>query len=831
MRVELPQTTSRHKVARSTCLLLCGIVLLPLTFSNTLWQEVWSGVRSRAWDGTGHSSVARLYSQSAFPDTFGWTHSHFAGMPLPNFYPPFFYWLVALLEHTRLFSFETALKLVVVIPVLLTPAALWLLGYALAGRSRLTATVTALTGIALLADARFSAAFPAGLDYFSTFQIGLYSQPLGFVLLIAWFITYLRAHENRWRFMLAAVLLALTVLANFFNAVTAALFIAAILTQDGLRLGIALRNGDYRVLLHTLAAHLFVPIAALCLTLFWLIPMVTSYDFFVTKPSILRAAEMVTPAMWWLYAVALIGSLAWLRRPTPAAWTYLATCLVLALLVVFAATIAPDWFPLQSARFLATLNFLLVVPVGYALAGAVRGLAALLGETTRDGTLTLGRARFTTGTVIVLLLLTLTGSPGTRWAYAFYPKGEIADVDAVLRFARNHAQGSYLVEVVNPWNTRVAFDARAMNSYLGAQGNQVLTGVFHEASPTSLFTLPLTNAFSQYPDSFGVSSVISDDLDFAAQPLTDHLERARMMNARYFVIHTPQMKERLAKESEIAERHDFGEWSVFEIRGASPPHARALQYKPALVISDFTLKLRRRNEPNFIRWVEEQFAAGWFDVALARSPESNLDRLTDIESFGALVVDTYIYTDEDRAIQVLRDFSNTGTVILLQSENHLFRRISGARDEFKHLEIVGRESMSSGDKVDGLRPSFHYDGTPLRRQWQQIQGILSRSKTPVGANATVTSSFEQNAIRLDYDATTSTGKVPVLVATTYHPNWRRADEGAVYAATPFYMLTFIDKHAELKFERRWFDRAAVWTSAATLGGLCLFVGWGMRRRT
>jgi hypothetical protein len=245
-------------------------------------------------------------------------------------------------------------------------------------------------------------------------------------------------------------------------------------------------------------------------------------------------------------------------------------------------------------------------------------------------------------------------------------------VDAVLRFARNHQDGRYLVEVVNPWNTRVAFDARAMNSYLGAQGNETLSTVFHEASPTALFSLPVVNAFSQYPDSFGISSVLSDDLDFHTQPLADHIKRAQALGTRYLVIHTPEMKERLGKEAGVGIRDDFGAWSVFELRGAVDPHARALPYKPALVVSDFTLKQRRRHEPSYIRLVEEQFNDNWFDVLLVRSPEMRLDRLPDIDEFGALIVDAYDYADEDAAYNLLRTFAQSRQLVLMSDDSALF---------------------------------------------------------------------------------------------------------------------------------------------------------------
>src|SRR5438445_593521 len=163
---------------------LVVIAALPVLIRNKLWRAVWGGTQSRAWDGTGHSAIAQIYDQSIFPDTFGWTNAYFAGMPFPNFYTPVFYWCVALIHHTDLVSFATAFKLMVVVPVLLMPVAIWLLGWFLSNKNRLVATAVAVGSVLLLIDVRFMGALLAGLDYFSTFQIGLYTQPLGFILLI-----------------------------------------------------------------------------------------------------------------------------------------------------------------------------------------------------------------------------------------------------------------------------------------------------------------------------------------------------------------------------------------------------------------------------------------------------------------------------------------------------------------------------------------------------------------------------------------------------------------------------------------------------------------------
>jgi uncharacterized membrane protein len=100
------------------------IIGLPVTISYKLWFEILRGAQPRAWDGTGHYSIAYIYGQTIFPNTFGWTQSYFAGMPFPNFYPPLFYWCVALLDRATPLPFNWAFKLMVALPVLLLPASI-----------------------------------------------------------------------------------------------------------------------------------------------------------------------------------------------------------------------------------------------------------------------------------------------------------------------------------------------------------------------------------------------------------------------------------------------------------------------------------------------------------------------------------------------------------------------------------------------------------------------------------------------------------------------------------------------------------------------------------
>ena len=823
-------------------------MVVPVVLTWKVWAAIWRGEFSRAWDGTGHSAIAQIYDQAIFPNTFGWTLSYFGGMPFPNFYPPLSYWCVALLHHTHLFSFASSFKLMVVLPVLLMPAAIWLLAWFLSNRNRPVATAAVLASVLLLIDLRIMGTLLAGLDYFSTFQIGLYTQPLGFVLLIGWFVVYSGIGATNsslsdradgapafpaGRFALASLLLALTVLANFFNATTAAVLILTTVIGDLVRWRNAVKAEQRKLERGRLISHMLSPLLGGSLTLFWLVPMLSEYRYFVTRPYVVETQSLISPGLAIWYAIALVGSVIWVRAQRLGQvaalhmWPYLGACVILAAAVIFAALFAPSWFPLQTPRFLATLTFLLTVPVGFALAAAFRWLAKLLGEiSSKNPTITLKRTRYTVGVMAVIFLIIVISAPDLSWAYAFYAKGQKTSIDDVLDFARQHRDGRYLVEVINPkvgaaW-TEASFDARAINSYLGSQGNETISGVFHEASPNALFTLPVVNAFSNYPDSFGVSSVLADDLDFAAQPLSEQIKRAQFLGVKYLIIRTPAMKERVGKEITSAIRHDIGWWTVFEMPGPSAPKIQALPYRPALVLSSFTVKARRRNEMSFIRLAEEQFADNWFDVLLAKSAETKIDRLADLEKFGALIVDSYDYNDEAIAFQRLREFAKTRNLICFSSDSALFRRIEAARTEFPLLEVLERGPEERGEIIEALKPTYHYGTSSIRQQWKTIRGILERNKIATGAGPSdVEGEIAHNTIRVANKTTSNA--VPVLVATTFHPNWNRNDGGAIYAATPFYMLTFLEHPISINYQRTVLDRLGIWLSGIGFVVLCLAV--------
>jgi len=849
----------------------------------------------RAWDGTGHFAVAQIYDNSIFPDTFGWVDSYFAGMPFPNFYPPLFFWLVALLHHSHLLTFAAAFKLMVLLPLLLMPALMWLLAWRISGRDYQLAFCSSFLSLFPLIDPRFGGQFiwSSGLDYFSTLAIGMYTQPLGFMLLILWYLTYLYTRHTFWRFMLSSLLLALAVLGNYLNGITSILFIAATLVWDGVRY---VRSSSdpaaKREARRTFISHFISPLISFAFTLFWVVPMLTTYRYFVTRP---YSNVIFTVNMGIFYVVAIFGVLCWRRRANFATWPYVSVCLSLIIILVFAKTISPSWYPLQANRLSPTLNFLLAVPVGFAVATLFRYLQNKLArKLPLPPSIVRMKPYGPAGFAIAMVVIGFAISQSwdlqvlTRMikTSSFYPPPErvvslvansqpvpppnfdaslvrdkppakvtrqemyalsdrehasdeagsaraLTEMNAILSFANEHRDGRYAVEFPDQYDPRtLALDARALNSYLGVQGNETLIVVFREASSSSVFMYPQVNAMSFNSDSFGLSSVLSDDLDFFDQPLARHLERARLLGMKYFVVQTPGMKERLGKEPAVSRRHDFEQWSVFEMKDPPPAKVQVLPYRPALLVTNFTVKGRFSNQPTYIRFAEEQFADGWFDVALVRSQSAFLDTigsLEDLNQFGAIILDSYDCFRCEFVYRELREYAQSRPLILLMANEDLFDRIRTSISDFPNARIVERTTDDPPLWLDNDWPKHRYGPSAIRKQWSEIREILDRNKIPTEpVSITAESKPREISINVQADSGTATPQgVPVLINTTFHPNWQ--SDRPLYVASPMFMLTFVRGPTHLYFARRTVDYVGLWASAIVLAAWFGLLVWHYRR--
>lgn len=817
------------------------VTAVPIILLREFWSAVLVAGWPRALDGSGHFALARIEAALIFPDTFGWTDAFFMGMPFPNFYPPLFYWTIGLLARLGLADPLVSLKLLVALPLVLMPAVLWWACGAVCARAPVRATAAALSLFPLL-QPFFHGPLGSGLNYNDTFATGLYTQPLAFLILLAWLRFYCGAGRfTPPRVIGCAFLLALVILTNFFTALVgfamAGFVFASDLWQSRGRLS------------HAAVGRAAAVVSAVVLVLFWLVPMLLTYDYFVTRP-LSELPLYVTPQMAAWYALGSVGLLLWMREPARPA-SFIALCWGMLATLLLSRSLAPQWFPLQPFRLAPAVTFCFSLPAAYALvrlAGAVpvrrpRGLSVAAGLVVLAlaGLVTATRSarlvnRYLTGISFYVgpdrTALELSPREQSEWI-ARHPDWGPQMIDAaragmgnpagsaaltgILSFARHHRDGRYLVEVPDGMDSHYrVFDSRAITSYLGAQGNQAAGAVFREASPSSLFVNAQVNALSADVDSFGISSVLADDIDFAEQPLDRHLARVAWLGVRYLVIFTGQMRAALDRHPLVVPVYSRAGWSVYRLHGTAPL-VEPLRYLPALVFAPMTVKARTTADSTFIRFAEEQFADGWFDVPLVRSSMRHLDGMAHPESFGALIVTRYDCNDCEAATRLLERFAASRPLILFRGPGQLFRRLAQQRSRLPLitvLELPGADSSEPVRTQDG--PTRRYGTAPFRAAWRQIRAILDAHRQ---AAPTARIAAQYRGSSLHVDVAPSPAAVPILIRQTHHPRWVLSGGEELYASSPMFSLAFASAPLRLEYRRTGLERAALVVSFASALGL------------
>src|SRR5262249_52552612 len=166
-------------------------------------------------------------------------------------------------------------------------------------------------------------------------------------------------------------------------------------------------------------------------------------------------------------------------------------------------------------------------------------------------------------------------------------------------------------------------------------------------------------------------------------------------------------------------------------------------------------------EYDFVRFAEEQFTDGWFDVLLARSVEIKVDQIEDLNQFGALILDRYEYVDESTAFEKLRSFAQGHLLILLSSNAPLFRRIEASIDSFHFAKIIERPRQAPGKYLEALTPTTRYGSSAIRRTWAEIRRVLDSQKVSIDDSAiTVKADVSQTSIDIDLTSAPSIEDLP-----------------------------------------------------------------------
>jgi hypothetical protein len=355
---------------------------------------------------------------------------------------------------------------------------------------------------------------------------------------------------------------------------------------------------------------------------------------------------------------------------------------------------------------------------------------------------------------------------------------------------------------------------------------------------SSEFLYPLAGAFSSGLDTYALSSILTDDTTFFRENPELHLRQADYYRIRYFVLETSRAKARMAQLSlGRAERHDFGVWTVFELKDRPAPDVQPLGVRPILVLTSFSAKARLQSNFNFFRLAEEEFLRTP-SLPLTYAPAYRLDKLPDPAGFGALVVERYEYHDAGAAFGAVQVFSRQRPVVLIAADDPLFRSLSARRAELGAVRIVERAPSNGAERWIGVGRPVSYARNPVRLTWMIVRAALGEvlERGSVGLTVTCSVSRAPALQRITCEGGAGEGATNVAVASSFHPNWRAAGGAPVLMLSPSLTYTQVQGTAELRFRRNAVERGALWLSGfalAVVGALSMREKWlrSFRRRT
>lgn len=740
------------------------LMLLTIGVNWKFFQTFWQLQIIGGWDGTSHAAIGEYYSRYIFPKTWGWIPYWFNGMPFPQFYPPLFYFLLALLAKFLPLSYTTLLKGMLTGLTLSLPVLLSWITYRYTC-NRYAAFAAGLTTVFNLSFDSYGDKF--GIALGGTFRDGLFTQLLGFICLLLWFNLLLQVESSQRARYGSGILLFCTLLSNVHIVPVAATLWSTTAIFRGSRL---IRNFNQKDVMPW--GRLYVGLWVLpCLcAAFWYLPMLCHFEYVATMA--LASPNMQLVLRLWMGYLGMIGiaSLMSIVKKDHIIQIIVAACLGI---LTVSGIQSKNWLPslpLQPFRFLAVFYFLSPILIGYVI-----------------GNLT---AWFTRSSLKILacgiMLLPIAGNLYQHKIsyFGFYHDYEREQIKQIIQYMQGKLEATN-VEVYTPYAQPSHF---VLNALLGKNGVHTSYIVFREAAIGSIFQTPLRNSLSHDKEAWGIDTFLAYDGEFLSQDIDKHLDRAKFMGMKYFLAASPAMVKMFINHPRTELLRDFGVWKLFQLR-ESVAWAEVLHYEPVAFFGDVNFKKRNVFDYDFVRFQEELFFQGIFDPLLVRPVNPYLDMSSDWHRFKLAIIADYRYRSLEQAYANLEAYSRSHPLLCIASDDPLFTRL---------LQLDASHQIYSFPHLTDQQEDLQ----PLRTQLKSIFDLIERLKVPIAGaqNQHVQKvNITNNQIEVVLSRQTEQ-ELPILIKVNYFPAWRRSDENApLYMATPTFILSYTRQDMTLTF--------------------------------
>ncbi|HRY31244.1 MAG TPA: hypothetical protein P5328_02540 [Candidatus Paceibacterota bacterium] len=739
------------------------------------------------WDGSGHYAIAKLYAENIFPTFWGWIPNWYNGMPFPQFYPPVFYYLCAVIYKISAIEFDAVFKTIPLLTATLIPVGLSALYHSQISKSKFQSFWVLVLSAGLI-SAKSELGY-VGVSLASSLNNGLVTQSLAFVFLVFWLIFFLDVEKKPANKYYAGAFQFLILLTNVHIAIIAFFIFGLIFI---LRLIDRRKNvNGARSLVQFICLYFLSGFIPVLIASFWYLPMLHYYDYFAGRPLGWKWGSLSGLYYYHYYfPVFVIISLVFSFIKKNNLIKALGFLMIVANL--FLVTKAYIWLPslpIHIDRWIGTIYFFLPILAVFTFVTIRRFI------------------KIKTVYCLLILIITSYSIYATKINGAFHDdlRGIYIDnvtesIQPILDYMKDK-DGLALVEWYTPYEKP---STGVVDAYLGIQGNKTAYSVIRESALSSLFWVPIRNSLSYWPECWGIKCDLAFDQEYLDNPVEDQIKVANFYGIKYLILRSRDQKD-LVEDSGLAiKEKDFDDWAIYRIL-MEPQTVGLPEKEPILVFSDLNTKEIPQRRFDFISLVEEiNLKRARTDFTFVYADEKLLDKSEDLKKFKYILIDSYSYENADGAISALKEYlASGGKIIALPSDDKLYEFVFGASDTggiFLLNDLWAENFEKQYDTFVKLLDDFVEDRRP-----EKLSARIGFSENVLSAD-------------LDIESAEKTAAVPILIKQSYFPGWKSVGGEKIYLAGPGQDLIFAERAIIIYFET---PKPVVVGHIISLIGLCL----------
>ena len=687
------------------------------------------------WDGSGHYAIGKYYAENIFPAVWGWVPNWYSGMPFPQFYPPLFYYINALIYSITNFEYVNIFKIFSLFSVVFATIVTSLLYYYRINKSRLQAFFVLILSVFL---ASFQTVFEStSISISGIINTGLVTQPLAFVFFVLWLIFFLEIEKKEINKYYSGTFLLLTILSNAHVVIVTFLAFVFVFCFKFITKKMWCRSqGEITKFVSTYFLIGFIP---LLVSSFWYLTMIYYYDYFtgislgLTKGTL---SVLLKNHYYLMLIIPLSLVLTYKNRNLP----IILINSLLAISIIFIALKLRRFFPdlpFHFDRWLGILYFLIPVSIVFCITEIKKII---------KNKLIYIIFIFVIATISIYGIV-VNNSIGKNYHGIYFDKRH-DNIENVLEYFEGK-DGLILTE---SYFSNSKPSDKILNSYLGSQGNNTTYSIIRESALSALSMHPIKNGFSKTLDCWGIKCGLSFNSEYRNLPLHNHLLVAQDFGINYLIIRSFKIKEELNESKLVELEKNFGDYAVYKVNNAANYITKPTR-DPIIVFSDLNTRKISSTAFDFISLIENiNIKKSRTDFSFAYTQNILIDENNDLKDFNNILIEKYKYKNLEDAKNIMNEIAKTKKIFAIKANDKLFEYLEDISKQNANIIII--------KDYPNQCPDNHHD---------LLISALDKNIPPV---------LTQENAR--------------IIKQSYFPAWKEISGEKTYLSSPTYNLVFTE---------------------------------------